>query len=140
MSGLIFFLKSLQLFIKGGFPVKQAFEQALLGVNRGSMHKQLTEASHALNHGMTLTGALQNHLGVYADDNTISLIAIGEQSGNLEAMLAQSVSLLENSFKEKLTFVSATLQPILLVIIGLLIAIILVITYLPIFSLATSLH
>lgn len=140
MSGLIFFLKSLLLFVKSGFPVKQAFEQAQVVVHRPAMQKKLMDAASALNHGMSLTGALQNNLGSYIDDNTISLIAIGEQSGNLEAMLAQSISLLENNFKEKLNFLSATLQPILLVVIGLFIAAILVITYLPIFSLATSLH
>ncbi len=140
MSGLIYFLKSLLLFVKSGFTVKQAFESSFSVVHRAAMKKQLTEAVRALNHGSSLTGALQNHLGAYVDDNTISLIAIGEQSGNLEAMLAQSVSLLESSFKERLLFLSATIQPILLVVIGLFIAAILVITYLPIFSLATSLH
>ncbi len=137
---LMAFLKSFHLFIKTGFTVKQAFEHAQLAVKSHEMQQALQHTINALNQGSSLTGALQHYASPFFDSNTIGLISIGEQSGNLETMLAQSIDLLEYRFKDKLLFLSSTLQPILLIVIGILITGILVITYLPIFSLATSLH
>lgn len=140
ITSVVGFLKSIHIFIKAGFSLKKACESSLCSVQNKSLKESLSNALLALNHGNSLSIALQENAKNFFDINTIGLISIGEQSGNLEGMLNQSIYQLEQQLNDNLTTISSIIQPLLLIGVGLLIAIILIITYLPIFSLATIMH
>lgn len=133
-------LKSIQLFIKTGFSLKKACENTIISLQNAPLKSALKNTLQAINAGDSLSVSLGNYAQDFFDKNTIGLIALGEQAGTLEEMLGQSIQLLEQNLKTKLNILSTVIQPILLIIVGLLIAAILIFTYLPIFSLATMIN
>lgn len=139
-AATISFLKAFALFLKSGFPLKQACEQAVVTLADSPLRVFMQEVVVALNHGSSLVGGLKKHASQYFDDNTLHFIAVGEQSGTLNVMLEQAISLLGNSFKDRLALITVMVQPTLLLLIGAGITALLIATYLPIFSLATAIN
>jgi type IV pilus assembly protein PilC len=66
---------------------------------------------------------------------TIQLLQIGSASGALAAMLSNRAGALEKQLTSRLKLLSHSLEPILVVFVGLLIGGLVIILYLPIFNL-----
>ncbi|MBI1818733.1 MAG: type II secretion system F family protein [Nitrospirae bacterium] len=69
----------------------------------------------------------------------IEMIEVGETTGSLEEMLNQVAEFQEEMLDQKLTRITTWVEPVLLLFMGVLVAIILVAMYLPIFNLAGTL-
>jgi len=67
---------------------------------------------------------------------TIKMIAAGESSGSLERVLNNIADFYDSSVETKLTVLTSAIEPALMVIMGLLIGMIVLAMYLPIFQLA----
>ena len=76
----------------------------------------------------------------YYPENLVMLVATGEHSGKLDIMLDKAAQIFTSQLKSKLHFLTTTLQPILLIITGLIIAGLMLSIYLPIFDLANTVN
>ena len=68
-----------------------------------------------------------------------ALVAVGEQSARLSDLLAHAADSAQKRVKQQLIFYAQVFQPLLLLIIGLLIAGLIAATYIPILTLSSSL-
>lgn len=67
----------------------------------------------------------------------ISMAAIGEESGNLDAMLAKSADYYEQEVANAVDALSSLLEPVIMVLVGGLVGVMVVAMYLPIFKMAS---
>jgi len=98
-------------------PMRGAVEEAALRVREGS----------SLYHALEKTG--------YFPPMTLSLLASGEASGNLEGMLERSAEIQEREIETLVSTVQGLFEPILILVMGGIVLIIVLAILLPIFDL-----
>jgi type IV pilus assembly protein PilC len=85
--------------------------------------------------GTSLTAAMQN-ADVFPNMVT-QMVAIGEESGSLDAMLGKVADFYEEEVDEAVAQLSSLMEPIIMVVLGVLIGGLVVAMYLPIFKLGS---
>ena len=136
-SMLIHFLQTLSMFLKAGVPLKQALEAANETIHHKKVKEKMMLVTDAVTQGKSLALALRQIGPEYVPEKVVSLVAIGEQSGQLATMIDQAAALMQSDFKNRLHVLVTLLQPCLLIVVGLLIAAVMISVYLPIFTMAS---
>jgi type IV pilus assembly protein PilC len=83
--------------------------------------------------GTSLTNAMQN-CGAFPN-MVVQMVAIGEESGSLDAMLSKVADFYEAEVDDAVDALSSLMEPMIMVVLGVLIGGIVVAMYLPIFKL-----
>ena len=125
------------MLVHGGIPAPRALGLAtsLLGeVDQ----ERLRQAIVLLREGRSISGAL-NDAGL-ADPVASSMLAVAERTGALAEILERIAQFHESSLQRSVELASRLFEPILMIAIGLVIGSIIVLMYLPIFDLASSLQ
>ena len=87
-----------------------------------------------LERGACLSEALERFAELY-DRRLVTLLRVGEQTGRLPEMLAREGDVLTGELEHRLRSLRNLLEPVLILLVGLLVAVILVAMYLPMFRL-----
>ena len=87
-----------------------------------------------LERGACLSEALESFAELY-DRRLVTLLRVGEQTGRLPEMLAREGDVLTGELEHRLRSLGNLLEPVLILLVGLLVAVILVAMYLPMFRL-----
>ncbi len=69
-------------------------------------------------------------------DMVVQMISIGEQSGTLDIMLGKIADFYEDEVETAVKAMTSLLEPLLMVVLGGIIAVLVIAMYLPIFSMA----
>jgi type IV pilus assembly protein PilC len=85
--------------------------------------------------GTSLTSAMVN-ANVFPNLMT-QMVAIGEESGPLDAMLGKVADFYEEAVDEAVAALSSLMEPLIMVVLGVLIGSLVIAMYLPIFKLAS---
>jgi len=96
--------------------------------------KKLTEVIKMVEQGESFAESL-SHTTVFPR-LAVKMISAGESSGSLESVLNNIADFYDSSVETKLTVLTSAIEPALMVIMGLLIGLIVLAMYLPIFQLA----
>jgi type IV pilus assembly protein PilC len=83
--------------------------------------------------GTSLTVAM-NHADVFPN-MVLQMAAIGEESGSLDSMLTKSADVYEREVDDAVESLSSLLEPLIMVILGVIIGGLVVAMYMPIFKL-----
>lgn len=137
MYELARFYRSLGILLQGGIPVLSAMGMAhgLLG----SVAAQgLEQACQRVGEGLPLSEALE--AGQLVTPVSLRLLRAGEQSGNLGEMLERCADFHDQEIGRWVEWFVKLFEPLLMTFIGLLIGLIVVLMYMPIFELASSIH
>ena len=98
----------------------------------------MDEACERVREGQSLSAALElNHL---VTPVSLRLLRAGEQSGNLGQMMERSADFYDEEISRWLEWFVRLFEPLLMTFIGLLIGVIVILMYMPIFELASSIH
>lgn len=127
---------AVSLLISAGIPLTRALPM-VSGLLGSDQQTRLTLARQEVEAGRPFSVALVGHglAGPVAE----SLIKVGERSGRLAEMLERSARFHDEEFARWMDWASRLLEPILMTIIGLVVGLVVVLMYLPIFELAGSL-
>jgi len=96
--------------------------------------KKLTEVIKMIEQGESFAKSL-SHTTIFPR-LAVKMIAAGESSGSLESVLNNIADFYDSGVETKLTVLTSAIEPALMVIMGLLIGLIVLAMYLPIFQLA----
>ena len=123
--------------VKGGIAVPRALQ---LGANLlGDDDRQRLARAVALIHeGRSLSRALEE--ARLADPVSASMLAVAERTGTLADILERIAQFHEGRLQRSVELTSRLFEPLLMIVIGLVIGAIVVLMYLPIFDLASSLQ
>lgn len=125
------------MLVRGGIAAPRALQlgASLLG---DSDRERLRQAVQWIQEGRSLSDALQ--LAQLADPVAASMLAVAERTGALADILERIAQFHESRLQRSVDLTSRLFEPLLMVVIGLVVGAIIVLMYLPIFDLASSLQ
>jgi type IV pilus assembly protein PilC len=129
--------RTLATVLRGGIPLVQAMETTAGVISNRIIAKHLTESRELLTEGVSLADAFDRTK--LAPDMTVRMIEVGESSGDLPQMLEDVADFYEQEVENKLTDLTTMIEPVLMLIMGIVIAFIVVALYLPIFEMGAKL-
>lgn len=131
------FYRSLGILLQGGIPVLSA-----LGMVRGLLgaatRARLDVVSARVREGHALSWALEENR--LATPVSLRMLRAGEQAGNLGAMMERTADFYDKEMSRWIEWFVRLFEPILMSFIGVVIGVIVVLMYIPIFELASSIQ
>lgn len=130
------FSRTASTLVASGVPLLQVLDVTGQAISNVHIENSLKKASEKIRGGKSLSEAIKN------DPNFLPLvpnmIGIGEQSGTMEQMLGKSADYYEHEVDTAVANISALIEPILMVILGVVALLIVAAVLLPIYGLASS--
>ena len=125
--------RTLSTMFAAGVPLVEALD-SVGGASGNAVFAEATEQIQKdVSTGVALTAAMQQ-TGVFPV-MVLQMASIGEESGSLDHMLAKAAEFYEDEVDEMVKGLSSLLEPIIIVILGVMIGGIVIAMYLPIFKL-----
>jgi type IV pilus assembly protein PilC len=120
--------------VASGVPLLQMLSISADAVNNVHIHAAIMKASEKVKGGKSLADSLEN------DPNFLPLVPnmlkIGEQSGAMEQMMSKVASYYEKEVDNEVANISAIIEPVLMIVLGVVAFIIVAAVLLPIYGLA----
>lgn len=130
------FARTLSTLLTGGLPLVPSLETAARSISSRRVSKSVTSSITTVREGKALADSLAA-TGVFPTMAT-EMIAVGEQTGALPAMLNSAAEFYEEDVATALTAALALIEPAILIIMGIVVVFILISLYLPIFSMGQA--
>jgi type IV pilus assembly protein PilC len=127
------FCRSLGTLLAGGIPLVPAFEIAVAGVGNASIRQRIEPRIQMVREGKPFHAALED--SAVFTDMAIDMVKVGEATGSLDDMLSSVSEFLDEQVETRMQRILALVEPLLLVLMGIIISILLVSIYLPLFGL-----
>ncbi|MFJ4374913.1 type II secretion system F family protein [Pseudomonas japonica] len=137
MYELARFYRSLGILLQGGIPLVSAMGM-VRGLLGSASRLRLDQACERVREGQSLSAALERNQLV--TPVSLRLLRAGEQSGNLGQMMERSADFYDEEISRWIEWFVRLFEPLLMTFIGLLIGVIVILMYIPIFELASSIH
>lgn len=119
--------------VASGVPLIQMLEITGKAVNNVHVEGSVLRAAEKVKGGKALSESLKG------DENFLPLVPdmlrIGEQSGSVEQMLAKTADYYENEVDNEIRTISTTIEPVLMIVMGLVAIAIVTAVLLPVYSL-----
>ena len=128
------FTSSLSTVLKGGIPLNKALQISKGLIKNVFFQAGINKVIKSVEQGQGFTQAL-NELDVFPD-MALRMIAAGEEGGALEKVLKDIARFYEKDVEAKLTIITSTIEPLLMVLMGFVIGFIMLAMYMPIFQMA----
>lgn len=135
-SAMMYLCRSLAMLLKGGMPLVPAMRSAKNSVTNVVLEHHVQYLEREIEAGSSLSVAMAQHPEQIFEQELLSIIKVGEESGQLIAMLEQVAASYQERVNRLLMMVTTLIQPILMIILGLLVTLLIFAVYLPIFSLS----
>ncbi len=138
-TDIVRFARTLALLVKAGIPVERALT---LGghtlMNRKLRSGILTVAVETVRQGATVASGLKRWSGMPAF--VTSMVAVGEESGRLDDVLLEVASFYQRELDRGLKLITTLLEPILILLVGIVVGFIIFAMLLPIFQIGQGLR
>lgn len=128
------FCKLLSLLASSGVPLLQGIGMLESIITFYSYRISFAQIARELERGACLSDAMERFTYLY-DRRLVMLLRVGEQTGQLPEMLAREGEVLTAELEHRLRSLGNLLEPALILLVGLLVAVILIAMYLPMFRL-----
>jgi len=129
------FARTLSTLLTGGLPLVPSLETAAKSISSRRVSKAVVNSISTVREGRSLADAL-TQTKVFPD-LAAEMITVGEQTGALPQMLNSVAEFFEEDVATALTAALALIEPLILIIMGIVVVFILISLYLPIFSLGS---
>lgn len=131
------FSRALYLFVSTGYPMLQGLDHIKASVNNSIAEKAVTAAKEGIIRGETMAENLEK--SGYFDSVLIQMISIGEQTGQLETITNQMAEFYEHESDIYLSRMVAMIEPIMIIVVGIIVAILVLSVFLPMLSIYDAL-
>jgi type IV pilus assembly protein PilC len=130
------FSRMLGTLLSGGLPLVPSMETAASSMQSRALSDALLEASHRVREGRSLARSLEDTHKF--PDLSVEMIEVGESTGALPAMLVSVAEFYEQDVETALTAAMSLIEPLILIVMGIVVAFVLLSLYLPIFTLGAG--
>ncbi len=127
------FSRTLSTLLTGGLPLVPSLETAARSIDSRQIAKAVYASVESVREGKGLSQSLQ--LTKVFPELSIEMIEVGESTGALPQMLNSVAEFFEEDVQTRLSAIMSLIEPIILVVMGVVVVIILIALYLPILSL-----
>ena len=130
------FSRMLSTLLTGGLPLVPALETGSDSMQSRLMSHGIERATRAVREGQGLARSLEE-TKVFPE-MSVEMIEVGESTGALPAMLNSIAEFYEEDVQNALATAMALIEPVILIVMGVVVAFVLISLYLPIFSLGAG--
>lgn len=125
------FTRTLSTMLAAGVPIIDSLEICIDTLDNTQIAKDLTKVRKAVIEGKSITEPLARI--TYFPPLITQMIKVGESTGNLDQMLLKVADVFEEEVEELIGNLTKMIEPLILVVLGGIIAFVLIAMYLPIF-------
>lgn len=130
------FTRTLSTLLGSGVSIMEALEIASKVTGNHVIENALLRAREAISEGKSLTVPLSKEK--YIPQMVTQMIGVGEQTGNIDQMLNKVADFYEDEVDVAVGALTSVMEPILMVVLGGIVAVMVIAMYLPIFNMAGS--
>jgi type IV pilus assembly protein PilC len=130
------FSRTMATLLSGGLPLVQALETAGSSLESKLLSNAILEAVQKVREGRSLSRSLEE-TGVFPE-LAFEMTEVGESTGALPAMLTSVAEFFEEDVQTALSAALSLIEPLILIVMGCVVATVLIALYLPIFSLGAQ--
>lgn len=131
------FYRTVGMLLKGGAPIITALKSAS-GLLGKSLHSNMKNAERLINEGKPISEAMTTAGLTTAIAKR--MLVVGERGGNIDDMMARIASFYDDELARWLDWFTKLFEPILMLMIGLVIGVVVLLLYMPIFELAGNIQ
>ena len=132
------FLRTFGILLQSGLPITQALKISAEVSNSAIFSNAISDIEVGVQKGGTLSHEMRKQ--ELFSETVLNLISVGEESGQLEELMLNTAEDMEKKIDRMLKGVVALLEPILIILVGIVVGIIVLAMLLPVFSLSASLR
>jgi general secretion pathway protein F len=125
------------MLLRGGIPAVTALHMSA-GLVRANARAAFAAATQSVREGQSLAQAMERH-GL-TTPVAARMLRVGERSGNMGEMMERIAAFCDEELARWVAIVTRLIEPVLMTVIGLVIGVIVVLMYFPIFQLAGSIR
>ena len=131
------FYRTTGMLLKGGIPVMTVLDM-VSGLLRNDLSQQLVLARNDIKEGLPLSIAMEKHQ--LTTPVAVRMMRVGEKSGQMGQMMENIGDFYEDEISRWIDWFTKLFEPILMTMIGLIVGLVVVLMYMPIFDLAGSIQ
>jgi general secretion pathway protein F len=132
------FSHTLAMLLRGGVPFVNSLDMALGLLQLPSLQSNLSAAKLAISEGQSISSSFAR-FGL-ATDIGVRMLAAGERTGNMAEMMDHVARLYDEELDQWIARFTRLFEPLLMTAIGVTIGLLVLLMYLPIFGLASSIE
>ncbi len=130
------FTRMMSTLLAGGLPLVPALETAGASMESRALAHGILQAAQRVREGSALARSLEQIPDF--PELAIEMIAVGESTGSLTAMLTSASEFYEEDVQTALSAAMSLIEPVILIFMGLVVAFVLISLYMPIFTLGAG--
>jgi len=128
------FTRTLASLVRSGVPILEVLQIVSQTVGNTVMEKAIKSAATDIERGEGISAALAKH--PVFPSMIIRMLSAGEQTGNIDNMLERVADFLDEEIEATLSGLMSLIEPLLIVLLGVVIGGMVICMFLPIFNLA----
>ena len=136
--GISSFARTLGTTLDSGTPLVQAMSMARGTLNNHRLEQEMVAAVQRVEEGTALSESL-TRTGFFPPI-ALRMVAVGETTGALSEMLADVANFYEGEVEKRLVRLTTMIEPVLMMTMGLMIGLIVVAMYIPIFQMGQTIQ
>jgi len=126
------FCRTMSSLSKAGVPILMALEILVDTAGNSVVSDAISSTRNDISEGVPMSTAL--NLKRVFPDMMISMLAIGEETGEMDAMLSKVADFYEDEVTNTVKALTSMIEPVMIVLVGIIVGSILLAMYLPMFS------
>lgn len=130
------FSRTMSTLIASGVPLLEGLEICSNVIGNNVIADSVREAKAVVAEGKTIITPLAKN--PFIPDMVVQMIGVGEQTGALDTMLEKIADFYEDEVDEAVGALTSVLEPLMMVVLGGIIAFLVIAMYMPIFQMAGS--
>ncbi len=134
MATIARYARTLSTMFSAGVPLIESLDSVAGASGNRIYYEGVLAIKADVSTGMQLQAAMDK-TGLFPN-MVVQMVAIGEESGELDAMLSKVADFYEREVDDKVTALSSLLEPIIMAFLGIVVGGLVIAMYLPIFKLA----
>jgi type IV pilus assembly protein PilC len=128
------FMRTFATVMGSGIPIVESLKMSVGTLNNRVMELKLLDAVAKVEEGTRLSTALE---GVrLMPPLALRMLGVGETTGSLEEMLGNISDYFEEEIDRKLQIITTSIEPAIMIVMGVVIGVIIITMYLPVFKIA----
>ncbi|MEW6720182.1 MAG: type II secretion system F family protein [Thermodesulfobacteriota bacterium] len=134
LSSISRFARTLSTLVTGGIPVDRALRIVAPVVENVVIAEKIAATADRVVEGVTLSDALRAHPEI--PNTLIQMVAVGEDSGTLGDMLTRGADAMDEEIEARLSRLLSLLEPLIILVMGAVVAFIVVAVLLPLLDIS----
>jgi len=130
------FTRTLGTVLGSGIPIVEALRMSVGTLNNKVLERALLTAVIRVEEGSKLSSALESIK--LMPPLALRMLMVGETTGSLEEMLADISDYFEEEIERNLQVLTTAIEPAIMIVMGVVIGVIIITMYLPIFKIAST--